>query len=61
MPEQTPADADARDRMWSCHADVVDMLRAIQGGRPLPEHVRRNATRRAAARIIARCEAREDL
>lgn len=41
----------------SIHADTLDMLRAVQNGRPVPEHVRRNQRarmREQALRMIRR-------
>lgn len=32
----------ARSRLERLHADTVDTIRAIQNGRPVPEHVKRH-------------------
>lgn len=39
-----------RARFQQLHADVVDTLRAVQNGRPVPEHVRRSQQERATER-----------
>ena len=38
--------ATTRSRLESIAADTVDMLRAIDNGRPIPEHVTRNMRKR---------------
>jgi len=46
-----------RDRIDGLSADVVDMLRAVRNGRPVPEHVLRNQRarmREQALRMIRR-------
>ena len=40
-----------RDRMRSLAADAVDTLRAIQNGKPVPEHVKRNDRARTMASL----------
>lgn len=48
--------AEWRDRREPVLCDVVDALRAIDGGRPCPEHVLRNMRegwRAAAFRMLA--------
>lgn len=41
-----------RERMRSLHADVVDTMRAVENGRPIPEHVRENQRARTKARLL---------
>ncbi|MFM9373206.1 hypothetical protein [Streptomyces sp. Da 82-17] len=40
-----------RDRMQSLAADLVDTLRAVENGRPVPEHVQRHNRERALGMI----------
>lgn len=42
-----------RARLERQHADTVDSIRALQNGRPIPEHVRRHS-REDALRMIRR-------
>jgi hypothetical protein len=44
------------DRLKRIQCDVLDMLRAIEGGRPMPEHIaqRRDMGHAAAWRMIRR-------
>ncbi|MEU9849313.1 hypothetical protein [Streptomyces sp. NPDC047985] len=45
----------ARERMERLHFDIVDTLRALENGRPVPEHVRRHS-RETALRMICRTD-----
>lgn len=40
-----------RDRLRSLSADIVDTLRAIQSGKPIPEHVKRSDRERMNASL----------
>ncbi|MFE1949976.1 hypothetical protein ACFW9D_05840 [Streptomyces sp. NPDC059524] len=51
----------ARDRMRGIHADIVDTLRALDNGRPVPAHVHRNARERAKQNVLRDLRSARDL